>query len=147
NAPAAGTLTFSTAQLLNGLNLTVDTTKLPNNTDVRLATGSWTGLDSGVNGGYGGATPWTGGGIELSYMNTGGIGASVTNAAPVAWNSGDNIGIHIPSPPIPEACGIGIVNLLNQNVQAPIRAGIIQAFAGSVTPDGWLDCDGTAYSQ
>lgn len=41
----------------------------------------------------------------------------------------------------------GTVNLINPTVQSPIRAGMVQTFAGSTTPAGWLDCDGSAYAQ
>jgi microcystin-dependent protein len=41
----------------------------------------------------------------------------------------------------------GAISQVNASSQSPIRAGIIMPFAGSSTPTGWLDCDGTIYSQ
>lgn len=49
--------------------------------------------------------------------------------------------------PITEWAGSGTLNTINQNTQSPIRAGVIEAYAGSSTPAGWLLCDGTAYNQ
>jgi microcystin-dependent protein len=49
--------------------------------------------------------------------------------------------------PITEWANQGTVNLLNQQTQSPIKAGIIMPFAGATVPTGWLECDGSTYSQ
>lgn len=41
----------------------------------------------------------------------------------------------------------GPVNVIQQNTQSPIKAGIIMPFAGSTVPTGWLECDGSSYAQ
>ncbi|HEY9661948.1 MAG TPA: phage tail protein, partial [Allocoleopsis sp.] len=49
--------------------------------------------------------------------------------------------------PITELSNAANVNLLNQQTQSPIKAGTIMPFAGATVPTGWLECDGSSYSQ
>lgn len=113
-APNVTALTFTSAQFLNGLNLTVDTSKLPNNTETRNPFGTWTGIDNGSNGAYGGQVAWNNSQAELTYF--GGTWSGVTNAGPVAWGNLDNIGIRA-TIPIAEWAGSGTVQLAQNDVE------------------------------
>lgn len=116
-APAGSTfLTLSSAQLLNGLNTSVDTSKFPNNTDVRISLGTWTGLDTAVNGSYGGTVSWTGGGLEFGYVSGAGAFSALSLTGPVSWNTGDNISFRM-TVPIAEWAGSGTLTVAQNDVE------------------------------
>jgi hypothetical protein len=109
---AGGTATFSAAQMLNGLGLTVDTTKLPVTSDTNIPIGTWAGLDSGVNGGYNGNINFDTVNAQLVY----GTSSAVTTTAPFTWGANDNIGMQIKLP-IAEWAGSGTVQLAQNDVE------------------------------
>jgi hypothetical protein len=82
---AAGAI-FTPAQVLNGLGLTIDTSKLPNITDAVTPIGNWNVYDSGIAI-YGGVVCFPGTNIEL-YAAT---GSNISAANPIAINTGDNM--------------------------------------------------------
>lgn len=62
--------------------------------------------------------------------------------------SGTNVALSLTvRVPIAEWANQSSVNLLNQQTQSPIKAGIIMPFAGATVPTGWLECDGSTYAQ
>ncbi|HEY9664438.1 MAG TPA: phage tail protein [Allocoleopsis sp.] len=65
---------------------------------------------------------------------------------PMTWASGDTLDFTVLLP-ITEWSNFGNVSLLQQNTQSPIKAGTIMPFAGATVPTGWLECDGSSYSQ
>jgi hypothetical protein len=73
-------------------------------------------------------------------------GTTVSNTHPFSFGNTDRFYANF-TVPITDWAQTGVLNTVNQNTQSPIRAGTIQAYAGSSTPAGWLVCDGSAVNQ
>lgn len=124
-----GVITFSMPS-----GLTIDQSKLPNG--ILLGNAALTGTN------YGSRTEV----IPLSSttFSVGKVGAG-NRLQGVDFTANGEINLELVIPIV--EWGSGTVSILNQNTSSPLKAGIIQAFAGSTTPAGWLDCDGSTYSQ
>lgn len=90
-----GSSTFTYTHVLNGLGLTVDTTKLPNTTDVYLPVGNWTIWDSGAACYNGGVVTDPTNSYILPFVATGG---QVSLSAPITFNNADNFSMSIRLP-------------------------------------------------
>ncbi len=111
----AGSFSFTQAQYLNGLNLTVDSTALPNTTDTVINAGSWGVLDSGANDRYGGAVNLAPGATNaLAPVSSAGVPVSPT--APITFGAGDNYSLYL-TLPIAEWAGSGTVQLAQNDVE------------------------------
>jgi hypothetical protein len=154
--PAGATyLSLNQAQLLNGLNLSFDNSKFPNSTDVRISVGTWAGLDSSVNGGYGGTAGYggTGAAIDFGFVSGAGVFSNVSTTAPVAWNTGDNISFRV-TVPVAEWAGSGTVQLAQNDVEfssnsnatntATDTTSFVYGPSGALVPNG---ATGTTYSR
>lgn len=94
-APNAASAQFTFTGLLNGLGLTVDTTKFPNTGDVQIPVGTWGALDSGLAA-YGGPALFAGASsIELWNSASGTL---VSNTSPFNFNTNDNLSLNIRLP-------------------------------------------------
>jgi len=92
-ATNAALASFSQAQLLNGLGLTVDTTKFPNTTATVIPVGNWNILDDGIAV-FGGGVLFNGTSIEL-FVST---GNAVSASNPLAIGAGDNMSLNVTLP-------------------------------------------------
>lgn len=111
----AGSFSFTQSNYLNGLNLTVDSTALPNTTDTVINAGSWAALDSGVNDRYGGLVNLAPGATNsLSPVSSAGVPVSPT--APFTFGAGDNYSLWL-TLPIAEWAGSGTVQLAQNDVE------------------------------
>lgn len=115
-APTSANLIFTEAQILNGLNLTVDSTKFPITTDFAAPVGTWSALDSGVSGNYGGHVTWNGSQLFAAYP-TGINTAQIINATtPIIFGSADNVSLRAILP-ISQWAGSGTVQLAQNDVE------------------------------
>lgn len=92
-APTGTNASFTHAQILNGLGLTVDTSKLPNVANSVIPCGTWSILDSGVTV-YGGPAVVSNTTVDLYTA----AGVLVTKTAPVTIGNTDNLSLSIRLP-------------------------------------------------
>jgi hypothetical protein len=92
-APTGTNASFTHAQILNGLGLTVDTTKLPNVANTVIPCGTWSILDSGVTI-YGGPAVVSNTTVDLYTA----AGVLVTKTTPLTFGAADNLSMSIRLP-------------------------------------------------
>lgn len=92
-APTGTNASFTHAQILNGLGLTVDTTKLPNVVNTVIPCGTWSILDSGVTV-YGGPAVVSNTTVDLYTA----AGVLVTKTTPLTIGATDNLSMSIRLP-------------------------------------------------
>lgn len=101
-ANTQGALNFTEAQILNGLGLTVDTSKLAvGGADYATAIGTWNSLDSGVSAAFSGLVERRQSGtIELVYPSGNTSAQAVNTATPLPFtiSNGDTFSIRVTLP-------------------------------------------------
>lgn len=96
-APASMSV-FPVTEILSPLSLTIDNTKFPNITDVRLNVGAWNALDSGVAGSYSGIVYYDGTNIGMAYPTGATTATLVTTTQPFTWGASDNLAFTVTLP-------------------------------------------------
>lgn len=91
-------LIFTTAQILNGLNLTVDSTKFPVSTDFAAPVGTWSALDSGVSANYGGHVTFNGTQVFAAYPTGASANQIVNQTTPFTFGTADNVSLRMVLP-------------------------------------------------
>lgn len=144
---AIGTPTASEARLALPSGQTVGA--FPNGATTAIV-GKWNRNNASASANKGGVVLATTGNTYLQFSTdnyTSAINPIVAQNGDSVFGTGDSIYFSGElTIPIAEWAN-GTVNLLNQQTQSPIKAGIIMPFAGATVPTGWLECDGSTYSQ
>lgn len=97
----SGTLNFTQAQLFGSLSLTVNTSKLPTQSDNRIAIGEWVGYDNG-QAIYGGEVMFNVEGSSNDFYLTNNSNNTLSSTTPFTWNSNDSLTVDIHGLPINE---------------------------------------------
>lgn len=93
-ATDAAAASFTFAQLLNGLGLTVNSSGFPSTGDVRIPIGGWSVLDSGAAS-YNGVASTTGNSIVDCWTSA---GVQVSNTSPITFGANDNFALTVTLP-------------------------------------------------
>ena len=115
-APTSASLSFTEAQILNGLSLNVDSTKFPISSDFAAPVGTWSALDSAVSGNYGGHVSWDGSNAFAAYPNGSNTAQIVNATSPITFGSADNVSLRMVLP-ISQWAGSGTVQLAQNDVE------------------------------
>ncbi len=97
----SGTLNFSQSQFFGSLSLNVNTSKLPTQTDNRIAIGKWVGYNNGANI-YGGEVMFNveGGANDIYLTNNN--NNTLSSTTPFTWDNTDSLTIDVSGLPITE---------------------------------------------